>query len=80
MYLFDVLAGTPSRIRGKRLTPYKQLDAKALIPFAKRMASASDVELQSRVLSQGYFPSSIGKLIGPEDVDSYQPWADMLKR
>jgi 7-cyano-7-deazaguanine synthase in queuosine biosynthesis len=79
-YAFDVLAGTPSRICGKRLTAYKQLDAKALVPFAKRMSIATDVELQSRVLSQGYFPARVGELIGPEVADSYRPWADMLRR
>jgi len=79
-YAFNVLLGTPSRLRGKEFTPYLQLNAKALFPFARRMTTASDVELHSRVLSHGYFPASVGERIGLETVQTYQPWAEMIRR
>ena len=79
-YAFDVLSGTPSRLRGKDFTPYLQLNAKALFPFARWMTTASDVELHSRVLSHGYFPASVGEKIGLETVQTYQPWAEMIRR
>jgi 7-cyano-7-deazaguanine synthase in queuosine biosynthesis len=79
-YAFDVLLGTPSRVRGKEFTSYLQLNAKALFPFARLMTTASDVELHSRVLSHGYFPASVGETIGLETVQTYQPWAEMIRR
>jgi 7-cyano-7-deazaguanine synthase in queuosine biosynthesis len=79
-YAFDIFSGAPSRICGKEFSRHLQLDAKALLPFARSMATASDLELQKCVLSHGYFPPSVGEKIGLRAEDTYQSWAEMIRR
>jgi hypothetical protein len=61
------------------LSPRRQADLRALIPFSRRLLEASDLELQALVLSHGVFAPEVGGQIGPSASD-YAPWTSMLRR
>jgi hypothetical protein len=73
-YAFDVFEDFPSMPRDK------QQDFRAVVRFAIDVSSASTTKLQTLVLSQGYFPSDVGRIIGVTDTSSYDPWVEMLRR
>jgi 7-cyano-7-deazaguanine synthase in queuosine biosynthesis len=79
-YAYDVFTTSGSIRRHQPLTAYKQTDIRALVPFAERIVHASTIELEKLVLSHGYFPPDVGRVIGQEVTTDYRAWTDMLRR
>lgn len=57
-----------------------QADFKALVPFAERVAAATDAQLENLVCAHGSFPPGIGAEIGPHAATDYSPWTSMMRR
>lgn len=72
-YAFDVFRNLAG------LAPDKQQDLRAVTRFAVRTAVASPTQLQTLVLSQGYFPADVGEFIGVSPTTDYAPWTQMLQ-
>jgi 7-cyano-7-deazaguanine synthase in queuosine biosynthesis len=79
-YAFDVWRDRRSLLQNRELTTYAQADARAMVPFAKRVVAATDAELELLVLFHGYFPPDAGGQIGPFETDDYSPWTKMMRR
>jgi 7-cyano-7-deazaguanine synthase in queuosine biosynthesis len=73
-YAFDVFRQFSGMSRTTRL------EFVALIEFAGRYRTLSPMRKQATVLSQGYFPPSVGELLGPSATSDYSPWVRMLDR
>jgi 7-cyano-7-deazaguanine synthase in queuosine biosynthesis len=58
---------------------YQQVDFRALVRFAERHATASEIDLEMTVLAHGYFPPDIGARLGPASTTDYSPWTMMLR-
>jgi 7-cyano-7-deazaguanine synthase in queuosine biosynthesis len=71
-YAFDVFTQLGA------LTETTRLDFTSLVQFARRFRSLSPLHKNATVLSQGYFPPSVGGEIGPHPTSDYSPWVKML--
>lgn len=57
----------------------KQQDLRAVVRFATNIANASVTQLQALILSHGYFPPTVGSLIGCSETKDYTLWTDMVQ-
>lgn len=73
-YAFNVFA------QFNEMTATTQADTKALVPFAARVACASDADLERLVLSHGSFPPEVAAELGVREAADYSPWTEMLRR
>lgn len=73
-YAFDVFKQFGGMSRTTRL------GFLSLIDFARRYRTLSPLRKQATVLSQGYFPPSVGEWLGPYATSDYSPWVQMLDR
>jgi 7-cyano-7-deazaguanine synthase in queuosine biosynthesis len=61
------------------LKDYQKVDFRALVRFAERLATASEIDLVMTVLAHGYFPPDFGARLGPTPATDYSPWTTMLR-
>lgn len=62
------------------LSPHRQSDFRALVRFARRVASMTVGQRHMVVLAHGYFPPEAGGRFGPSSTTDYSPWSEMLSR
>lgn len=79
-YAFDVWRNRRSLQKKRELSVYAQADVRAMVPFAQRVVTAIQRELETLVLFHGYFPPSVSERIGLSKTDDYRPWTEMLRR
>lgn len=72
-YAFDVF------LHLQDLKDYQKIDFRALVRFAERHATASEIDLEMTVLAHGYFPPDVGGRLGPAATTDYSPWTSMLR-
>ena len=73
-YAFDVFKQLDT------VTDSKRIDFISLVQFARRYRKLSALHKETTVLSQGYFPPTIGAEMGPYPTPDYSPWVEMLDR
>lgn len=61
------------------LKDYQKVDFRALVRFAERHATGSEIDLEMTVLAHGYFPPEVGSRLGPSATSDYSPWTTMLR-
>jgi 7-cyano-7-deazaguanine synthase in queuosine biosynthesis len=61
------------------LKDYQQVDFRALVRFARKHATASEIDLEMTVLAHGYFSPDMGERLGPAATKDYSPWTTMLR-
>ncbi len=61
------------------LKDYQKVDFRALVRFAERHATASEIDLEMTVLAHGYFSPDVGARLGPAATADYSPWTTMLR-
>jgi hypothetical protein len=61
------------------LKDYQKVDFRALVRFAERHATASEIDLEMTVLAHGYFSPDVGARLGPAATTDYSPWTTMLR-
>lgn len=79
-YAFDVWRDRRSLRKKRELSAYAQSDVRAMVPFAQRVISATQNELETLVLFHGYFPPTVGDRIGLTKAANYRPWTEMMRR
>lgn len=58
----------------------KQMDFRALVSFAKKVTTSSQLNRELIVLSHGFFPVSVAERFGGKKIASYSIWGDMFVR
>lgn len=62
------------------LTDIQQVDFRALVGFAQRLAASSPTALERLVLAHGPFSPELAERIGPSAASDLTPWTRMLAR
>jgi 7-cyano-7-deazaguanine synthase in queuosine biosynthesis len=73
-YYRDVLSDFAS------MSTETQIDFRALVNFAGWIIRSSDVAVDLRILSHGYFSPTLASKLGPGETDSLAPWREMIRR
>lgn len=71
-YVHDVFRNLPN------LTDIQQVDFRALVSFAQRVAAASPAARELLVLAHGPFSPTLTERIGPAAATDFTPWTSML--